>query len=93
MSGHMRSHDICKQNIQDRIIEPLKKYNFNVDLLLSTWDNYGYRSDDFISEDFINNFTDAKESFYRSLTNFPTFGKGWLNRVAEGKKAAEGMLG
>ena len=45
------------------------------------------------AEDFINNFTDAKESFYRSLTNFPTFGKGWLNRVAEGKKAAEGMLG
>ena len=44
------------------------------------------------AEDFINNFTDAKESFYRSLTNFPTFGKGWLNRVAEGKKTAEGML-
>ena len=44
------------------------------------------------AEDFINNFTDAKESFYRSLTNFPTFGKGWLNRVAENKKAAEGML-
>jgi lysozyme family protein len=45
------------------------------------------------AEDFINNFSAAKESFYRSLTNFPTFGKGWLNRVAEGKKAAEGMLG
>ena len=44
------------------------------------------------AEDFINNFSAAKESFYRSLTTFPTFGKGWLNRVAEGKKAAEGML-
>ena len=44
------------------------------------------------AEEFINNFTNAKESFYRSLTNFPTFGKGWLNRVAESKKAAEGML-
>ena len=45
------------------------------------------------AEEFINNFTNAKESFYRSLTNFPTFGKGWLNRVAEAKKTAEGMLG
>ena len=44
------------------------------------------------AEDFINNFSAAKESFYRGLTNFPTFGKGWLNRVAEGKKAAEGMI-
>jgi len=44
------------------------------------------------AEDFINNFSAAKESFYRGLTTFPTFGKGWLNRVAEGKKAAEGML-
>jgi len=45
------------------------------------------------AEEFINNFTAAKETFYRSLTNFPTFGKGWLNRVAEGKKTAEEMLG
>ena len=45
------------------------------------------------AEDFIEKFSNAKESFYRSLTNFPTFGKGWLNRVAEAKKTAEGMLG
>ena len=45
------------------------------------------------AEEFINNFAAAKEVFYRSLTNFPTFGKGWLNRVAESKKTAEGMLG
>ena len=44
------------------------------------------------AEDFINSFSAAKESFYRSLVNFPTFGKGWLNRVAEAKKTAEGML-
>jgi len=44
------------------------------------------------AEDFINNFSAAKESFYRGLTTFPTFGKGWLNRVAEGKEAAEGMI-
>ena len=44
------------------------------------------------AEDFINSFSAAKKSFYRSLTNFPTFGKGWLNRVAEAKKTAEGML-
>ena len=44
------------------------------------------------AEDFITNFTAAKEVFYRSLSNFPTFGRGWLNRVAESKKAAERML-
>jgi lysozyme family protein len=44
------------------------------------------------AEDFINNFSAAKESFYRGLTTFPTFGKGWLNRVEEAKKTAEGML-
>ena len=44
------------------------------------------------AKDFIHKFSMAKESFYRSLVNFPTFGKGWLNRVAEGKKAAEGMI-
>ena len=45
------------------------------------------------AEEFINNFAAAKEVFYRSLSNFPTFGRGWLNRVAESKKTAEGMLG
>ena len=44
------------------------------------------------AEEFINNFTNAKERFYRGLANFPTFGRGWLNRVAESKKAAEKML-
>ena len=44
------------------------------------------------AEDFINNFTNAKESFYRSLANFPTFGRGWLNRVAESKRIAEEMI-
>ena len=44
------------------------------------------------AEEFINNFTAAKEVFYRSLSNFPTFGRGWLNRVAESKKAAGEMI-
>jgi lysozyme family protein len=44
------------------------------------------------AEDFIEKFSNAKESFYLGLANFPTFGRGWLNRVAESKKAAEGML-
>jgi lysozyme family protein len=38
------------------------------------------------AEEFIDNFTDAKESFYKSLANFQTFGRGWLNRVAKSKK-------
>lgn len=44
------------------------------------------------AEDFIEKFSDVKKSFYLGLANYPTFGKGWLNRVAEGKKAAEGMI-
>ena len=41
----------------------------------------------------IQKFSDAKESFYRSLNTFPTFGKGWLNRVAAVKVKATAMLG
>ena len=44
------------------------------------------------AEEFIDNFTDAKESFYKGLANFPTFGIGWFNRSAKSKKAAERML-
>ena len=44
------------------------------------------------AEDFINSFSAAKKSFYCSLTTFPTFGKGWFNRVAESKKTAEEMI-
>ena len=44
------------------------------------------------AEEFINSFSATKEVFYRGLANFPTFGRGWLNRAAESKKAAKGML-
>lgn len=37
-------------------------------------------------------FTLGKEAFYKSLDGFSTFGRGWLNRVAEVQKAAEGMI-
>ena len=40
----------------------------------------------------INKFSQAKEDFYRSLSQFPTFGKGWLNRVADVKTKANSML-
>jgi lysozyme family protein len=41
----------------------------------------------------IEKFSDAKESFYRSLNTFETFGKGWLNRVAAVKIKANTLLG
>ena len=44
------------------------------------------------AEDFINSFSAAKESFYRGLSNFPTFGRGWFNRVAKSKRIAEEMI-
>jgi hypothetical protein len=42
--------------------------------------------------DLIERFSQAKEDFYRSLTTFATFGKGWLNRVADVKVKASSML-
>jgi lysozyme family protein len=42
--------------------------------------------------DLIERFSQAKEDFYRSLTTFATFGKGWLNRVADVKVKANSML-
>ena len=40
----------------------------------------------------IEQFSQAKEDFYRSLAQFPVFGKGWLNRVADVKVKASAML-
>jgi len=40
----------------------------------------------------IEKFSHAKEDFYRSLSTFATFGKGWLNRVADVKAKASAML-
>jgi lysozyme family protein len=40
----------------------------------------------------VERFSQAKEDFYRSLTTFATFGKGWLNRVADVKVKASAML-
>jgi lysozyme family protein len=42
--------------------------------------------------DLIERFSQAKEDFYRSLTTFSTFGKGWLNRVAKVKAEALKMV-
>ena len=38
-------------------------------------------------------FSQGKEEFYKSLSTFQTFGKGWLNRVAHVQDAAEQMMG
>jgi len=40
----------------------------------------------------INNFSNEKVSFYKSLPTFSTFGKGWLNRVEKTKANAIAML-
>jgi len=43
------------------------------------------------ADELIIKFSELKENFYRSLPTFPTFGKGWLNRVASTKAFAEQM--
>jgi hypothetical protein len=42
--------------------------------------------------DLIEQFSEAKINFYKSLVTFPTFGKGWLNRVEEVKTTALKMV-
>lgn len=37
-------------------------------------------------------FSEEKEKFYKSLSSFPTYGKGWLRRVAQVKTISEGMI-
>jgi lysozyme family protein len=37
-------------------------------------------------------FSTEKEDFYKSLPTFGTFGKGWLNRVAQVKTTSESMM-
>lgn len=39
----------------------------------------------------IQTFSDGKVEFYRSLPTFPTFGRGWLNRVEKVKAQAFSM--
>ena len=39
----------------------------------------------------IQDFSDAKEEFYRGLDDFPVYGTGWLNRVAAVKQKASTM--
>jgi lysozyme family protein len=41
----------------------------------------------------IEKFSQAKETFYRSLDSFAVYGTGWLNRVADVKLKASSMLG
>jgi lysozyme family protein len=43
--------------------------------------------------DLLQKFSHLKEEFYRSLNTFPTFGVGWLRRVAEVKTTADSMIG
>ena len=44
------------------------------------------------AEELIDLFSDGKEYFYKSLPTFATFGKGWLNRVAQAKTVANQMI-
>ena len=42
--------------------------------------------------DLIEKFSAEKQAFYQSLPTFGTFGKGWLNRVAQVKTVSESMV-
>lgn len=40
----------------------------------------------------LSEYADARETYYRSLRHFSTFGKGWLNRVVASTKAARNLI-
>jgi lysozyme family protein len=40
----------------------------------------------------VDRYQDLREAYYRKLKTFPTFGKGWLRRVAAVRKAAKAMI-
>lgn len=42
--------------------------------------------------DLIEKFSKEKEAYYRSLSDFSTYGKGWLRRVAEVKTTATQLM-
>jgi lysozyme family protein len=43
-------------------------------------------------DNFIQSFEEEMKAFYRSLSGFPVYGKGWLNRVASAAEFAETLL-
>jgi len=43
--------------------------------------------------DLIAQFSEAKKEFYESLPTFPTFGKGWINRINIARGNASSMIG
>lgn len=45
------------------------------------------------AKDIIIKFSDGRENFYKSLSTFDTFGKGWLRRNNECEVKALGMIG
>ena len=82
MSGHLRSYEFCRKNIQEKIIQPLKMMGIHTDMFLSSWNDIGYRSDNFctskIEEDnvnFLEDFTKYEFENYDSqyfIENFST---------------------
>ena len=43
-------------------------------------------------KDLLDKFSHSKEAFYKSLPTFPTYGNGWLKRVADVRSFASTML-
>jgi len=69
MSGHLRTHSLCKQNIKTNIIDILKKNGFNVNLFLSSWDSENSQNSD-LKEFNIYEFEPTKEEYF--IKNYST---------------------
>ena len=69
MSGHLRTYDLCKQNIKSNIIDILKNAGFNVNLFLSSWDSENSPNYN-IKEFNIHDFEPTKEEYF--IKNYST---------------------
>lgn len=74
MSGHLRTYDLCKQNIKTNIFDILKHKGFNVNIFLSSWDTFSNNDTqltNFNIEGFNNyDFEPTKEEYF--IKNFST---------------------
>ena len=74
MSGHLRSYDACKDNINQNIINVLQNSGFRVNLFLSSWTNSSF-SPDSSDNNYKADFTDSEFEEYNSeyfIQNFST---------------------
>jgi hypothetical protein len=70
MSGHLRTYPACRNNINEKIIQPLQTLGLLVDSFLSSWTTQDYRTSQLVpievTKDFLNYELEPPRSFQES---------------------------